>query len=377
MINQSIDQKTSLLFETTAINGMQIGNRFVRSATWEGLATAEGAVTPKLIQIMVDLALGKVGLIVSGNAYVQPEGQVSPWQMGIDRDGCIDGLRKMTRAVHATGGKIVVQLAHAGINADAALTGRPVLAVSDIDGVTAAKRRMATADDIRRLVRDFAAAAARAKAAGFDGVQLHSAHGHLLSQFLSPFFNRRSDSYGGSIRNRVRVHLEIIAAVRDIVGPDYPILVKLNGRDFCDNGLDLEEALEAAVLMAAEGLDAVEVSGGVFTNPKTASTRVGIRAESQEAYFRTEAQVFTHRLNIPVALVGGMRSWGVAERIVRDGIADYISLSRPLIREPDLVRRWQAGDRRRSPCVSDNLCFTPGVNGDGVYCRTRERETTS
>jgi 2,4-dienoyl-CoA reductase-like NADH-dependent reductase (Old Yellow Enzyme family) len=364
----------STLFESSAINGMQLANRFVRSATWEGMAQDDGSVTPKLIKTMTALAAGGVGLIISSHAFVSPEGQATPWQIGIYKDELIPGLKKMAGEVHAHGGKIVMQLAHAGAFAMEKLTGLPAYVVSDFEGLAAAQRKELGAQDIEKIIRAFAAAARRAQTAGFDGVQLHSGHGYFLSQFLSPLFNRRRDDYGGDVRRRVKIHGEVLQAVREAVGPDYPILIKMNCQDFQEGGLSLEESVAAAKLLAEAGLDAIEVSGGLLTGGNLSPSRPGIDAVAKEAYFQEEARAFKQAIKIPVILVGGIRSLEVAEQLVAAGTADYISMSRPFIREPDLVKRWQAGDRRKAECTSDNLCFRPGFKGEGIYCLSRERE---
>jgi len=365
----------NLLFEPSAINRMVLRNRFVRAATWEGMATAEGEVTPKLIEMMVSLAKGGVGLIISSHAYVSREGQGTPWQLGIYDDKLVPGLREMVSAVHETGGSIVVQLAHAGQYAEVPLTGRPALAVSDpVDQVQGNIKRITSAE-IERLVFCYTQAANRAQSAGFDGIEIHSGHGYLLSQFLSPAYNRRQDEYGGSIENRARIHLQIYQAIRAVVGANYPILIKMNGADFIENGLTIDDSLQAAGRFADAGFDAIEVSGGIIRTGRLSPSRPGITTVDKEAYFKEYAGRFKKNIKIPLLLVGGLRSFEVAERIIAEGIADYISISRPFIREPDLIHRWQKGDRRKAECKSDNLCFNPGFEGKGVYCVTREIET--
>lgn len=364
----------SVLFEKTEINGMELANRFVRSATWMGLAAEDGAVTSRLIDIMRTLAEGRVGLIISGHAYVCREGQAGPLQLGAYGDELVPGLKEMTGAVHDAGGTIVMQLAHAGTFASGKLTGRVPWAVSSFEGLARTPRKEMTAEDIHDLVASFTRAARRAQDAGFDGVQIHSAHGYLLSQFLSPFFNRRQDAYGGTIENRARIHREVYRSIREAVGPDYPVLIKMNCRDFTENGLELKDSLKVARMLESEGLDAIELSGGLLTGGKLSPSRPGIKTEDREAYFREEAGAYKREIHIPLILVGGMRSFGIAEGLVQEGVADYISMSRPLIREPDLIRRWMEGDRQRAACKSDNLCFEPGIKGEGVYCVTQDRE---
>ena len=364
----------SIMFEPCEINGLQLANRFVRSATWTGLATDDGACTPQLIDLMAGLAGGGVGLIISGHSYVSPEGKAGTRQLGVYQDELTAGLQKMTTAVHQHGGKIVMQLAHAGIFAASALTGITPLAPSNLDDVYEFAHKEMTAGDIQKAVADFAAGAHRAQQAGFDGVQLHAAHGYLLSQFLSPYFNRRRDEYGGSIQNRARAMLKVVRAVRASVGAGYPVLVKMNCRDFHENGLTLEDAVQAGIMLAEAGIDAIEISGGNRIAGRLGPARVGIKSDDQEAYFRNEAGVFKKNIQVPLILVGGTRSFQVAERLVEEGPADYVSMSRPLIREPDLINRWKSGDLRKSACDSDNLCFGPTQKGEGIYCVTEKRQ---
>ncbi|MEE8415495.1 MAG: NADH:flavin oxidoreductase, partial [Desulfobacterales bacterium] len=192
------------LLEHTEIKGLQLPNRFIRSATWEGLADGDGACTPELVDLMVKLVKGGVGLIITGHTYVSSAGQATPRQLGLYKDSLIEGLKEMTEAVHREGGKIILQLAHGGLMARSKLTGTaPQGPSSEKDQDNDPGRRM-TLDEIEETIAAFGQAARRAKTAGFDGVQIHSAHGYLLNQFLSPAFNLREDKYGGSVENRAR-----------------------------------------------------------------------------------------------------------------------------------------------------------------------------
>ncbi|HEY5497158.1 MAG TPA: hypothetical protein VIK19_02375, partial [Syntrophales bacterium] len=224
------------LFEKSAINGLELKNRFVRSATWEGMADQDGNPMPMLLETMTALAAAGVGLIITGHTFISPEGRANPWQLSIDKDERIDGLRKMTDAVHAAGGRIAVQLAHAGAFAAAALSGMPRLVVSLAESADTSPQKEMDGKDIKAIIEAYAAAAERAKAAGFDGLQIHAAHGYLLSQFLSPAFNKRRDDYGGDINHRIRIHRGICHAIRETVGKDFPILIKINCQDFIENG---------------------------------------------------------------------------------------------------------------------------------------------
>ena len=158
------------------------------------------------------------------------------------------------------------------------------------------------------------------------------------------------------------------------VKKDYPILVKMNCQDFVENGLVLEDAVQVGQMLAENGIDAIELSGGILTSRKLSPSRMGIKSEDREAYFQKEARAFKEKIDVPLIVVGGMRSFAVAEGLVNKGIADYISMSRPFIREPDLINRWKTGDLRKAACVSDNQCFGPGMKGVGIYCVTEERE---
>ncbi len=360
----------SLLFEPSTIGRLTLPNRFVRSATFEGLATPEGAVTPALTQRMVELALGQVGLIITGHTMVSLEGRAGPCQMAAHSDAFLPGLTAMTQAVHKAQGRIALQLAHAGYMANTELSGLPALGASDFTPEGGQPARAATVQDLARLVQNFAMAAQRAKTAGFDAVQVHAAHGYLLSQFLSPYFNKRQDQYGGPLENRARLLLEVVRAIRQAVGPDYPLLVKLNSEDFIEPGLVPAEAIQVAALLEQESVDAVELSGGCkLAGPGRMPARQGrIKSPEDEGYYRQAARMYQQEVGLPLILVGGLRSLEVAEALVRDGVADFISLCRPLIREPGLIKRWREGDRRPSACLSDNLCYGPAFDGRGVFC---------
>ncbi len=209
----------------------------------------------------------------------------------------------------------------------------------------------------------------RAQAAGYDAVQIHAAHGYLLSEFLSPLFNRRKDAYGGSVAGRARLAVEVTAAVRAAVGPDYPVLVKMNSEDFVPGGMTVDEMVESAALIADAGADAIELSGGTSLSGDLGPlrTRAGIPRD-REAYYQDAALKLEQRVKVDVVLVGGIRTFEAAEWLVTGGYTDYIALSRPLVCEPGLVARWESGDRSASVCRSDNRCFYKGLKREGMYC---------
>ncbi len=358
----------SKLFETTTIKSLQLDNRFVRSATWMGMAGDDGTCTPKLIDAMVRLAQGGVGLIMTGHAYVLKRGQAGPCQMGSHEDYLLPGLGEMTEAVHEAGGKIALQIAHGGILANSELSGKEPLGPSTLQTENGPVGRAMTAGEIQVTVEAFAAAAFRAVQSGFDGVQIHAAHGYLLSQFLSPVFNKRTDEYGGSVENRARMLLQVVRAVQGVVGDTYPIFVKMNSEDLWDGGLSREEMVDVCAMLQQAGIDAIELSGGTALAVRTGQIELSfIPVRKSAVYYREAAEQYKARIDLPLMLVGGIRSFETAEGLVDGGIADCVSLCRPLVREPDLVTRWKSGDRRKADCISDNLCGYEGYKG-GVRC---------
>ncbi|UCD82691.1 MAG: NADH:flavin oxidoreductase [Desulfobacterales bacterium] len=357
------------LFDTTCINALTLPNRFIRSATWTGLADANGACSQRLIDLMVEMTRGKLGLIVTGHAYVSSDGQATPRQLGIDRDSLVEDLSRLTGAVQREGGRIFIQLAHGGLRSDPKLTGQQPAGPCPGQDIPDGVGRQMTVEDIHGVIEAFAAAALRANKAGFDGVQIHAAHGYLLSQFLSPAFNRRTDEYGGSIENRARIVLQVYHGIRRAVGNNYPVFIKLNTEDFLQDGLTVEDSLQIGVMLDRAGVDAVELSGGSAQfSGKTSPFRKDITFERDQAYFRKAARAFKKRIKAPVILVGGIRSYLLAERLVDEGYTDYIALSRPLIREPRLVARWQSGDLRKAACISCNGCLGAARSERGIFC---------
>lgn len=356
------------LFDNTQLKDLKLVNRFIRSATWEGLADENGDCTPKLVDRMVELTNGSVSMIITGHTYVHPAGQATPWQLGVDKDERIDALSEMTAAVHRGGGRIMMQLAHGGLRAEPQLTNTAPLGPSTGEGLVKSPGKEMTTTDIHRVVTAFGQAALRAKTAGFDGVQIHAAHGYLLSQFLSPAFNQRGDEYGGTVENRVRIILEVLQNIRQVVGRNYPILIKINSEDFLKNGLPVEDFLEAGGTLENAGIDAIEVSGGTFLSGRLVPWRKEITFDRDQAYFRKACRSLKKMINLPLILVGGIRSYLLAERLVDEGVMDYIAMSRPFIREPMLIKRWQSGDLRKATCISCNGCFGPARSGRGILC---------
>lgn len=347
------------IFTPGTINELQLKNRFVRSATHDNTCDAGGFVTDNTVDIYLDLARGQVGLIISGHAYVDESGIPSFSMMGIDDDDKIEGLSRLTDAVHSEGGCVFAQLNHGGRNTRPDLARGPILAPSAVPHrVFRNIPKELSTDQIYELIEKFAQAAARAKRAGFDGVQFHAAHGYLISQFHSPYTNKRKDEFGGSLENRTRFLSEILKFSRKKVGADYPLIAKINSQDFVRDGFSLEDSTGLVKDAQGMGLDAIEVSGGVMES-QSKITRRRITSEEHEAYFREAAEIYKKNTSIPIILVGGMRSLSIMRLMLENKIADFISMSRPLIRDPHLIRKFMDGTLERTDCLSCTGCMNP------------------
>jgi len=358
------------LFEMNKINQVELKNRFVRSATSEGLANSDGSCSEELADLMVELAKGQVGLVISSHAYVNLTGQAGIRQLGICNDRFVVSYRKMVEKVHNEGSKIILQISHAGCRAPTQLIKSKPFGPSSIEVKGCLNCREMAINEIFQIIEDFKNAAVRAKNAGFDGVQIHAAHGYLLSQFLSPFFNKRTDEYGGSIENRARLVLEILRAIRSTLGKQFGVIIKLNSDDFIEGGFNQSEMLQVSEMLESAGIDAIELSGGTSLNiGKYSFSRIEKSDNiKDEVYYRDAAKLYKEKITIPLILVGGIRSYEVSKELIEKGLADYISLCRPLIREPGLIKRWQSGDTKRATCISCNRCFEPIRAGKGIYC---------
>ena len=370
----------SLLFEPLRIGRIEIKNRFVRSATYFGLADDDGRVGAASVELMRTLASNEVGLIVTGYAFVARSGQCFADMNGIDRDDQIAGYREMTGAVHEFDGRIVMQIAHGGAGAtQVRLRGEDRLVASVTDGQRERGERVRELTDaeIEAIIDAFGQSARRVQEAGFDGVQIHGAHGYLVTQFLSPSSNRRSDRWGGSLENRMRFVIEVTRSIRREVDDDFPIMIKLGCRDYLDGdeGLTIDEGAEVAAAVEREGVCFVEVSHGMRGRAFHKQSTGKKTAPIQEAYLLPDAEIVRSSISVPLALVGGMRSLPVMEEVVASGAVDCVSLCRPLIREPDLIKRWRAGDTRSADCVSCWGCLRTDADGrSDIHCRQLDAE---
>ena len=363
-IRDRLSPEPSILFTPGSVGRLVIPNRFVRSATHDYMAGEDGSITDRQLDLFSALAEGEVGLIISGHAFVNPRGKAGPRQIGIDDDGLVPGLARLAAAVHRFPSRVFVQLAHAGRQTKEKYSGGiPVAPSAVYEPVYCVLPREMSEEEIRGTIDDFIQGAVRAREAGFDGVQIHAAHGYLLSGFLSPHTNRRADAWGGSLENRTRIVSEIIRGIKAAAGDGFPVAIKLNSSDLMPGGLDLESAVEAARRFASDGLDAVEVSGGT-SEAGRGSMWPGVRPADEEGYFVAAAAKFKGAVGIPVFGLGGLRTLREMEKVVLEGRADFVSLSRPFIREPGLVRGFREGKIGRSECISCNKCFNPR----GIAC---------
>lgn len=370
--------------ESKNIGTMTIKNRFVRSATYERRATEDGSVTEKLVQFYKTLAEGGAGLIITGFSYVHTSGQAFPEQTAIDRDELIPGLKKLSEIIHKHGDgcKVVAQLGHCG--RETYFLDNPIDPSGIKEPFTNIQPRAMTIEEIEEIVEAFAQATRRAKDAGFDGVQLHAAHGYLLSEFLSPHTNKREDDYGGNKEKRMKIVEDIYKRATELVGKDYPILIKMNGDDFLEDGLKIEESKKIAEMLSKLGFAAIEISGAMWAVALRTieelgwkpvfipESRINIDSKEKEAYNLPFAREIKKFIDVPLILVGGIKSIDVIEKILREESADFVALSRPLIREPALPNKWLTGTGETTcECISCNACLGSITTG-GVRCLQKE-----
>lgn len=363
------------LFDSTILKGMPLKNRIVRSATWEGMCDPSGRPTEKLVEYYRRLVKGGIGLLITGYAYIRPEGKQLPGKMGMYTDDFSGEYKHLVSEVHDLGGKIAVQLVHAGGQALPENSGRTPLAPSAVKAPHyKVQPDELTIDEIHNITEAFGDAAERAKNYGFDAVQLHGAHGYLINQFMSPHSNLRTDEYGGDVSNRSRFPLEVYREARKRVGKDYPVFIKMNCADNMDGGLEIKEGMFIAERLSDAGIDSIEVSSGNSASGiKKGPLRMRIDSPEKEAWNLDYAMQIRSVVKCPVMVVGGFRSYEVCESAISKGI-DYVTMSRPLIREPDLPLRWEKGDRTPAECISCNACFKPGVEEAGIYCAAEKRK---
>ncbi len=372
-------EKIHRLFKSFSRGKFSAHNRFVRAATWLGCCAHEtGELTPAAVSRAAEAAAGGAGTVISEFAYVSREGRAATRQWGLDCDRSVSEVRRLADAVHTRGSKLIVQICHAGGALNSAFAETAGLSPSGVPlpGCDVESRAM-TADDIARVRREFAAAALRAKEGGADGVEIHGAHGFLLTQFLSPIFNRRTDEYGGNDENRARFIRELCAAVRAAVGEDFSLWIKISAAEGVVDGYGWDAGKLAALGALESGADAVEISSGTsYSGAVHAPSMVGVSAGESEAPFAPYARELRRLApdDSLVVLTGGLRSLPVIAGLLDEGCADLFGLSRPFIAEPDLINRWAEDDARPSACVSCNACLKTASRGHVGCPVMRDRE---
>jgi len=379
------------LFDACTLGPIKTANRIVRSATTECLADERGNPTDELVKTHARLADGGVGLIITGQAAIRQDGRLPVHRcLMVDSDESIGHYERLVEEVHRRNTAIILQVGHAGRQTRRAVTGKDTIAPSRLRDKywNEQKPRELEDGEIEELIIDFIRAIERARKAGFDGVQLHAAHGWLLSEFLSPYMNRRQDRWGGTTENRFRIIKRVVEGARERVG-NYPVLAKINGTERSRKGMSLKEAVEISRMLEAAGCAGVEVSCGVGDDglmstrvrkyPVDAALAFSYRfrrvpafaakmfapiaslvkplPRPLENYNAEAAREIKARVKVPVIVVGGIRKVADARRMIADDELDYVAMCRPFIAEPEIVRKWMQGEESGSRCTSCGYCL--------------------
>ncbi len=349
------------LFDSISIGSLHLSNCIMRSATAERLAHPEtGAPLPKLADIYRALADGGVGLIVTGHAYVERSGKAHPEMASIVQDDLIPAWREAICPAQRAGARVMMQINHSGASCDPAVTPNPLspfgIAANDL-----VNPREMTEDELLHIAAAFGRAARRAQEAGFDGVQIHGAHGYLISQFLMPSTNKRTDRWGGDMEKRLAFLRTVISEIRQQVGEEYPVWIKLGVAGSRQHGLNLPDSAQIAAECAQSGVDCVEISNALGV-PEEISNK-------NEPPFLPMAEAVRQAVGpkYPLALVNGFRTLRVMQEVLASGVVQLISLCRPLIAEPDLPRKLREGITNHASCVRCSRCW-PETQGEGIAC---------
>lgn len=395
----------SCVFTGYQLKNLCLKNRIVKTATDEGRADSYGVPSESLFNFYEKLAKGGAGLIITGMAHVRKFHSLTGHEIGIYDDELLPFLRKLTATVHNENSKIFLQIAHAPPQVPrtrAKELGGNCSPSTRFNFLTLLMDKAIPDTEIWQFIDDFAYAIKRAKDANFDGVQLHAGHGFLLSQFLSPYYNRRKDMWGGSLEKRANFVIEILKKAKLLVGADFPIIIKMNGEDGLKSGLKLSDSIKLAKLFEAEGLAGVEITSGVgekalgfgsirgnippgliehfltnempinskslmpFTKPVIKHFEKGVKFEP--CYNLDNAKQFAENLSIPVIAQGGIRKISEAEEIIASTNIPLIGMARPLIKDPALPKKWENHETARSNCVNCNKCFEEISIGKELRC---------
>ncbi|MDR3254375.1 MAG: NADH:flavin oxidoreductase [Synergistaceae bacterium] len=325
-----------LLLEPLKAGNLSLKNRLVFPPIATSKAMDDGKVGRAILDYYDEKTRsGLIGLTITEHSFISIQGKASRNQLSVGDESVIDGLRKLTETIHRNGSVAVAQINHSGSVAAREITGLDALAPSSIPNPRKPGKdvpRQLTKLEIGGIVSDFASAARRVKEAGYDGVEIHSAHGFLLNQFFSPLTNQRSDEYGGKVENRFRIHLEIIAAVKKIVGNDFPILLRLGASDYREGGITIQNSELAAQAFEKAGVDILDISGGL--NGYTAPA-----GDEGPGYFAPLSCAIKQKVNIPVILAGGVMRAEEAERLLEERKADLIGVGRAIRNDSDWAEK--------------------------------------
>jgi len=324
----------SHLLQPLSQGRLHLKNRLVMAPMATSKAEEDGSMSRGLLEYYDEKSRGgALGLIITEHCYITKQGQNRAGQPSIADDSTIEGWSRLAETIHANGSKTAMQINHVGGAADPAATGLEVVAPSAVAHPWKPDQmpRELTHEEIATIVSEFAAAARRMKRAGFDGVEIHAAHGYLLSQFFSPLTNKRTDEYGGDVNGRMRIHLEVIAAVREAVGEDFPVLLRLGASDYTEGGVSVEDSAIAAVEFEHAGLDILDITGGLkgYVRPDHA----------EPGYFAELSEAIKSVISIPVILTGGITEPQQAEALLAEGKADLIGVGRAILKDSEWAQR--------------------------------------
>lgn len=335
----------NLLFTPITLpNGTTIKNRFFKSAMSEGMGTRDFQPKKNIATLYKRWAEGGTGLIITGNIMVDPKGTAEPGNIVFDKNSNMEILKDWAKQGQQHGAKVMVQLNHPGKQVPKTIA-KETVAPSTIplgNGLNKlfSTPRALTTSEVEELVQKFVTSAKVAKEAGFSGVQIHAAHGYLISQFLSPHDNRRTDKYGGSLENRMRFLKEIYLGMREELGKDFTIGIKINSTDFKEDGLTEEDSLKTIIELANLGLDFVEISGGTYERP----AMMGATSKStNQVFFAEYSKKLKQKIEIPVVVTGGIRSINAMNTLLNDNTTDFIGIARPLTIDPNISNKIKQG----------------------------------
>ena len=327
------------LFEPLTTGKLTLKNRLVMPPMATSKANPDGSMNAALLDYYDEKSRGgAIGLVITEHCYITKQGQNRAGQPSVADDGMIEGLTQLADTIHRNGSKTALQINHSGGAASETVTGLEVVAPSDVASPVAVGDsipRPLTLDEIAEIPRLFAAAARRTQTAGFDAVEIHSAHGYLLNQFFSPLLNLRTDEYGGDVHGRIKLHLQVIAAVREAVGDEFPVLLRLGAADYADGGTQVQDSVIAAVAFEAAGVDMLDITGGIYGYMRPGHTEPGYFAELSEAIKRA--------VTIPVILTGGVKEPEQAEELLAADAADLIGVGRAILADSDWARNAERG----------------------------------